>query len=134
MKENLRITQTSFWTLYLGIDLRMISSMNYQGMTDQWRRGCIIFFFPFFPFFFFFNKHRFCYRSGAAVRQRNRMSARAGCDVRAAGKPTSTVNLPDCLQRKHFLLYASPFLVPLRSLRADSFSPFGPSFTFVLSP
>jgi len=49
-----------------------------------------------------FFKSRFCYRFRAGVRQRNRMSAHAGCDVRAASKPTSTVNLPDCLQRKYF--------------------------------
>lgn len=60
------------------------------------------------PFF----KSRFCYRSGAGVRQRNRMSAHAGCDVRAAGKPASTVNLPDCLQRKYFLFMRLLLLLP----------------------
>lgn len=66
-----------------------------------------------FPFFFL-NKRRFCYRSGAGVRQRNRMSARAGCDVRAAGRPASTVNLPDWLATQtYFSLCVSFYRLPL---------------------
>lgn len=43
-----------------------------------------------FPFFFFFNKRRFCYRPGPGVQQQNRMSARAGYDVRRAASKAST--------------------------------------------
>ena len=74
--------------------------------------------FSFLLFSLLFFKSRFCYRFGAGVRQWNRMSAHAGCDVRAAGKPASTVNLPDCLQRKYFLSFScSPlplywFIIP----------------------
>lgn len=92
--------------------------------------------FSFLSFFFFFlNKRRFCYRSGAGVRQRNRMSARAGCDVRAAGRPASTVNLPDCLQRKHIPLCVSFYRpLPRPPDHANSPSSSACPRTFVLSP
>lgn len=91
-----------------------------NSIVERWdrsRRATRIFFFhPSLLLFFSlssFFKSRFCYRSGAGVRQRNRMSAHAGCDVRAAGKPTSTVNLPDCLQRKYFLFMRLLLLLPI---------------------
>lgn len=94
---------------------------------------------PFRPsgvvFLFFLNKHRFCYRSGAGVRQRNRMSARAGCDVSDCRAQASKYRKPARLlatQTLSFLcvpLFSSlllcRFLVLLRPhpLYARCFSP-----------
>lgn len=59
------------------------------------------------------------------------MSARAGCDVRAAGRPASTVNLPDCLRRKHVPLYVRLFLsLSFASLHQVPRVPFWPHSFF----
>lgn len=112
------------------VNVFWINNNKYQlddSIIEGQDRGSSSIFFRPSPLLFLslslFFKSRFCYRFGAGVRQRNRMSAHAGCDVRAAGKLASTVNLPDCLQRKYFLFMRLLLLLPFAPY-TDLSSPF----------
>jgi len=89
-----------------------------------------LFFFSFFSFFL--NKRRFCYRSGPGVRQRNRMSARAGCDVRAAGQAGKYRKPARLLATQTLSSLCVPLFSPLPLPRSPPASANSPSSSSVL--
>jgi len=80
-----------------------------------------LFFFSLFLFFFFFFFFFLFPLTSAdfVIALGQESGSETGCppaqDVTSElpGRPASTVNLPDCSQRKHFPLYASPCSLPL---------------------